>query len=264
MKLKTFIKIVIIIFLLSLVIIIPIYNGKFINGLENILDWIDENILLGVLLYLVLQLVLSLLFLPTTPLAVGMSFIFTEIYKFSIGFLLSYILLTSAAIITSIICFYVGRYIFQNEIEYLIQKYPKLGYLNHMMEEDGIKITILLRISPLIPFSLLNYFLGSSNISFKDYIKGTFIGSFFWILLFCFLGSSVSSIKDALSTEFFNKNENLYILVVIVLVGIFSTLGTMFLIRKTNREINTIVERSQQDLQIVEINIENIEINIIQ
>lgn len=264
MKLKTFIKLIIIIFLLSLIIIIPIYNKVFINGLENILGWIDENIFLGILLYFGLQLVLSILFLPTTPLSIGMSFIFTEIYKFSLGFFLSYIVLTISVIISSIICFYIGRYIFQNEIEYLIQKYPKFSYLNYMMKEDGIKITTFLRISPLIPFSLLNYFFGSSNIIFKDYIIGTFLGSFFWILLFCFLGSSVSSIKDALSTDFFSKSENLYILILIILVCIFSILGSIYLIKKTNREINTIAERSEQNIQVIEINIENIEINIIQ
>jgi uncharacterized membrane protein YdjX (TVP38/TMEM64 family) len=241
MKLKSITKLLLFLFLISLIITISIYNSKFIDHLENVLGWVDRNIFLGLILYLVVQLLLSLLFLPTTPLAIGMSFVLTEIYSFKFGFLFSYILLTIATITSSIICFYISRYIFQNEIEFLIEKYPKLSNLNHMMDKDGIKMTIFLRISPLVPFSPLNYFLGSSNITFKDYIKGTIFGTFFWILLFCFLGSSVSSIKDAVSAEFFGKN--LYILILIVIFGIISSFGTMYIVRKTNNMINDIVER---------------------
>ena len=55
---------------------------------------------------------------------------------------------------------------------------------------------MLLRLSPLFPFSLLNYVLGLTKVSFRDYVLGSWLGMFPATVLYVYLGSLVTSLGD--------------------------------------------------------------------
>lgn len=42
--------------------------------------------------------------------------------------------------------------------------------------KEGFKIILLLRLSPIFPFALSNYFYGVTAVNFVDYITGTMLG----------------------------------------------------------------------------------------
>ncbi len=81
--------------------------------------------------------------------------------------------------------FLLGRFVFRAKVESYKAKYPKFEIVDKVVEQQGLKVTILLRLSPIIPFSAFNYFMGLSGVTFRDYniahvgmIPGT-IGVFF-------------------------------------------------------------------------------------
>ena len=48
--------------------------------------------------------------------------------------------------------------------------------VDRAIEEEGWKIVVLLRLNPLIPFNLQNYFFGATKIGFLPYLAATFFG----------------------------------------------------------------------------------------
>jgi SNARE associated Golgi protein len=63
------------------------------------------------------------------------------------------------------------------------------------LEQNGLKIMLLLRLSPLIPFNALDYISGVTSISFRDYALAL-IGILPGTIMFCMVGATASSLAD--------------------------------------------------------------------
>jgi uncharacterized membrane protein YdjX (TVP38/TMEM64 family) len=84
------------------------------------------------------------------------------------------------------------------------------------LEGNGLKIMILLRLSPLIPYNALDYISGVTSISLRDYALALIAllpGAF----MICFVGASASSVTDTTSDE--SKTVKIITIVTGVLFG---------------------------------------------
>lgn len=72
--------------------------------------------------------------------------------------------------------FLIGRYIAQKQVRLLSRRRPLLRAVECAVSEGGWRIVGLVRLSPLLPFSLLNYFFGVTRIPFRHYLLATFFG----------------------------------------------------------------------------------------
>jgi uncharacterized membrane protein YdjX (TVP38/TMEM64 family) len=57
-----------------------------------------------------------------------------------------------------------------------------------MIGEQGWKIVLLLRLSPLVPFNLSNYFFGLTKIKFWPYVLASWVGMLPGAVLYVYLG----------------------------------------------------------------------------
>ncbi len=73
---------------------------------------------------------------------------------------------------------------------------PSFERLERRIAAEGWKVVLLLRLSPLMPFFVMNYLLGLSTLSFRAYVAATAIGMVPGILLYTYLGSLVSTLGD--------------------------------------------------------------------
>jgi uncharacterized membrane protein YdjX (TVP38/TMEM64 family) len=58
-------------------------------------------------------------------------------------------------------------------IERLISTRPRLRNFDSLVAQDGWRLVCLLRISPVMPFSVTSYMLGLSSIDLRSYMIGT-------------------------------------------------------------------------------------------
>jgi uncharacterized membrane protein YdjX (TVP38/TMEM64 family) len=72
--------------------------------------------------------------------------------------------------------------------------------IQRALEGNGLKIMVLLRLSPLIPFNALDYVSGVTSISLRDYTIAL-VAILPGALLLCFVGASASSLSDATTTS---------------------------------------------------------------
>ncbi len=84
------------------------------------------------------------------------------------------------------------------------------------LETNGLKIMVLLRLSPLIPFNALDYISGITSISLRDYALAL-LAILPGAIVLCIAGASASSLSDRTSS-----NENSTIKIISIVVGLVS------------------------------------------
>jgi uncharacterized membrane protein YdjX (TVP38/TMEM64 family) len=89
------------------------------------------------------------------------------------GFRRGVVYVTMGATLGATLAFFAARYVVRRFVEAYVERYPRLGAIDRAVESEGARLVFLLRLSPIVPFVFLNYVLGISRISFRDYILGT-------------------------------------------------------------------------------------------
>ena len=88
-----------------------------------------------------------------------------------------------------------------------------INAIDKVMEKEGLKFTLLLRLCPLIPFNAFNYVMGVTAVTFKDYAIGG-VGMIPGTIVYVFVGTTIGNIADAASGEFEGGTATLVLLIV--------------------------------------------------
>ena len=94
-----------------------------------------------------------------------------------------------AATLGSSISFLAARHLFHDKVQEKVAQYPKFKAVNDAIGEEGWRVVGLLRLSPALPFSLQNWFLGITPVGFVPAQIATFFGIMPGTLLYVLLGS---------------------------------------------------------------------------
>ncbi len=81
------------------------------------------------------------------------------------GFLYAY----AGTVFCAALIFFIGRYLAYKRVSAFVKRYPKLDKIDSATSENGFKIMLMLRLSPL-PFAPLSYTLSITKVSFPSYI----------------------------------------------------------------------------------------------
>ena len=74
-----------------------------------------------------------------------------------------------------------------------MRRYPLLRAIDAAVVRNSLRVMILLRLNPLIPFGVLNYLFGISGVSGASFVLGV-IGVVPWHLWLISLGASANSL----------------------------------------------------------------------
>ena len=98
--------------------------------------------------------------------------------------------------IGAVAAFFVARYVLRDYVKkHILLKYPKIADYEKRFFLHGFKTVILLRLIPLFPFNALNYLLGVTEVSARDYILGTAIGIIPGTIAFVNFGQSLAMLN---------------------------------------------------------------------
>jgi uncharacterized membrane protein YdjX (TVP38/TMEM64 family) len=150
------------------------------TGLQNALIWIKGLGTLGVLVYILLYNLATVLFIPGSLLTLGGGAIY------GVGWGSLYVF--TAATLGATIAFLLGRYVAQGWVMQKLAKNQLFGAISAAVAQEGFKIVLLMRLSPVFPFNLLNYAFGVTSVSLKDYVLGS-IGMLPGTIMYVYIGS---------------------------------------------------------------------------
>ena len=94
--------------------------------------------------------------------------------------------------------FLIARYLARDWVKGKMETRPKFEALDRAMGKKGAKIVFLLRICPIFPYAVLNYGLGVSRISFREYVKGSWLGMLPTTMFFASIGASIKDVAEML------------------------------------------------------------------
>ncbi len=84
--------------------------------------------------------------------------------------------------------FLAARHVVRSSIEQRVAGNARFDAIDRAIARDGRKIVLLLRLSPVFPFNLLNYSLGLTRIGFLDYVVAS-VGMIPGTVLYVYIGA---------------------------------------------------------------------------
>lgn len=139
---------------------------------------------LAALYLIVAKIIGAVLFFPGTPL--------TLLAGATLGVFWGSIVSLIGNTLGAVVAFLVARYFLKDYVETkLFLKYPKIKEYEYRFVKHGLATVILLRLIPLFPFNALNYILGVTRVSTRDYILGTAIGIIPGTIAFVYFGRAL-------------------------------------------------------------------------
>lgn len=105
------------------------------------------------------------------------------------GFLPGMISASIADTLGTAVCYGLGRTIARDRVRRLMTKYPQFANLDRAIEQQGWKIVLCCRLSPILPSNLLNYGFSCTRINFWHYLLFTWLGMLPVIGLYIYVGA---------------------------------------------------------------------------
>lgn len=155
-----------------------------VEFLVRIKAWGPWGALVAGLLYLPA----CVLALPGSLLTLGLGFAFGPVWGTVAASLGSTAGATAA--------FLIARTIGRRFIEQRVADSPRFRALDEAVGQQGMKIVLLTRLSPVFPFNVLNYTYGLTKVRTFDYVLASWIGMFPGTLLYVYLGSAIQNLSD--------------------------------------------------------------------
>ncbi|MFO0648051.1 MAG: VTT domain-containing protein [Polyangiales bacterium] len=143
-------------------------------------------------------LVFALAYILATVLALPGS-VLTLAAGFAWGPRVGFAVVMPVAVAAATAAFLLGRTLLRGRVERLLGRDARLAAIDQAIARDGLRMVLLLRLSPVFPFSLLNYALALSRVSVRDYLLGTALGMLPGAALYVYLGSVVSHASELVS-----------------------------------------------------------------
>src|SRR6266550_1985746 len=152
--------------------------------LKSALDWIGKLGPWGPVIFIALYIVATVFFIPGSVLTLGAGAVF--------GVVLGSVYVSISATLGATAAFLVGRYLARDAIARKIQKNERFATIDRAVADEGWKIVLLTRLSPVFPFTLLNYAFGLTRVRLSHYVLASWIGMMPGTVMYVYLGSLVN------------------------------------------------------------------------
>lgn len=190
------------------------------GGPLELLHWIERAGVTGLLAYVFVYVLGTVLFLPPGILNIAAGLIF--------GPVVGAVLALLANVLSAIVAFLVSRHVARSWVARLVARRRRLLAVDRAVEKGGLKVVLLLRMSPVSPFSILNYAFGMSRVRARDYVLGSMLGTVPGTVLYVYIGSLLTSMVQIFSTGAAATSKTIFLWVgLIATVAAFSIVARL-------------------------------------
>jgi uncharacterized membrane protein YdjX (TVP38/TMEM64 family) len=169
-----------------IVIIVALFLAmKFLpvqQWLRSFNDWVGQMGTAGIFIFIIAYAVATVLLAPGAILTIGAGFAF--------GLWKGFLAVSAGATLGAALAFLVARFIARDKIEAMAKGNEKFRKIDNAIGKQGAKLIFLLRLSPVIPFNLSNYFYGLTSVKFWPYVLASWIGMMPGTFLYVYIGTA--------------------------------------------------------------------------
>jgi len=150
--------------------------------LRSFNDWVGQMGTVGIFIFIGVYIIATVLLAPGSILTIGAGFAF--------GLWKGFLAVSAGATLGASLAFLVARFIARAKVEAIAHRNKKFRQIDNAIGRQGAKLIFLLRLSPIIPFNLSNYFYGLTGVKFWPYVLASWIGMMPGTFLYVYIGTA--------------------------------------------------------------------------
>lgn len=191
--------------------------------LKEAMKWVKNQGPLSPFYFTLLYIALVCIFIPAEMMNVSAGFIFTGIYGKALGFCVAMVCCLVGSYGGATCCFLTSRYLLFIPIDRLCNGHAVYIAFNRAVKEGGTLFVAMIRLSPILPFTLTSYLLGMTPLELHHLWIGS-LSSLPLIAAFVYFGLALERISD-LPVNDFHLTWKGVLLIVFGLVTAFGGIG---------------------------------------
>ena len=137
--------------------------------------------------------VIALTGLPVSWMQLTSGFLLGPVWGYALAFVLSNA--------WGFVGFVLARTVLRDRAQRFVERTPVFSAMDAAVRERGAWMVLLLRVSPLAPYNVVNLALGTTMVSIRDYVMGSMVGALLPMALYVGVGASVSDLAAVWSGE---------------------------------------------------------------
>ncbi|CAN1309861.1 TVP38/TMEM64 family membrane protein slr0305 [Linum perenne] len=145
-----------------------VYRDQINDFLNQFSGFIEGYGPAGYAIFVAVYAGLEILAIPAIPLTMTAGLLF--------GPLIGTVIVSISGTVAASVAFLIARYFARERILRLVEGNKKFLAIDKAIGENSFRIVTLLRLSPLLPFSLGNYLYGLTSVKFVPYFFGSWVG----------------------------------------------------------------------------------------
>lgn len=194
-------------------------------------DWIESLGIWGPIAFIAIYAIATVFLIPGSALTLGAGLLF--------GVVWGSVWVIIAANLGANLAFLIGRYFARDAVSKKIEGNEKFKAIDEAVGDDGWKIVGLTRLSPVFPFTLLNYAFGLTKVSWFHYMIASLIGMIPGTVMYVYFGS-----LGKLAAE---SGESSTAKIILYIVGGLATvLVTVLVTRSAKKALNKKTDLSEE------------------
>ncbi len=159
----------------------------------SLVEWVQGAGAAGAGVFALVYVAATALLLPGSLLTLGAGFAYGPVW--------GTVLISPVSVLAATVSFLLARFVARDWVARKVAAEPRFAAIDAAVGESGFKIVALLRLSPVLPFSLMNYALGLTRVRLRDYVLGSWLGMLPGTVMYVYLGSLVTSATQLASGD---------------------------------------------------------------
>ncbi len=142
------------------------------------------------------------------------------------------VLVYVGAVLGSSAVYALARPLSHSRLVQRVDRDPRVAAVRRALVGEGVRVMFLLRLSPLVPYNLLNYALALSGVRYRDYLLAS-VGMLPAIVMYAYYGKVVGDVAALAAGVAPPRGPEYYVLLV---VGLAATVLATTMITKAARK----------------------------
>jgi len=149
--------------------------------LKQAINWVGQLGPWGPVIFIAIYILAAVFFIPGSMLTLGAGAVF--------GVVWGSVYVSIGSTLGATAAFLVGRYLARDAIARKIESNGRFAAIDKAVAGEGWKIVGLTRLSPVFPFTLLNYAFGLTQVKLWHYMLASWIGMMPGTVMYVYIGS---------------------------------------------------------------------------
>ena len=137
----------------------------------------------------------------------------------------------TGATLGSAVAFLISRHLARGAVAARVTEHPRFAAIDRAVGEQGFKMVLLMRLSPVFPYNLLNYSLGLTTVRFTDYVFAS-IGMLPGTLLYAYYGVLAGDVARLAGGATIDRGPAYY---AVLVLGLIATIAVSTLVTRAAR-----------------------------